>query len=122
MSWLVWLLPIGAGVADAAKRGVIKLTKVHTFTLLGGGFLFALPYEIAWLFLERPEQVDPSFWFVMLLQVPLLVIAMILTVEAHRTSPLLLTAPYLALTPAFLLVTSLSWEVECQRCSGGLVF
>lgn len=106
MSTLVWFLPILSGMADAAKRGVIKLTEVHVFTLLGFGYLLATPWYLLWLAFEWPREITPDFWEIIAMHVPLLVVAMILTVEAHRVSPLMTTAPYLALTPAFLLVTA----------------
>jgi len=99
-------LPLLSGIADASARGVIKLTKVHRLTLIAAGYLFALPFYSVWLFLEGVPQIYPVFWLVIGFHVPLLLWANILTVEAHRSSPLILTAPYLSLTPAFLLVTA----------------
>ncbi len=103
---LVWSLPILSGLADALSRGVIKLTKVHKFILVAGGYFFALPFYFIWLLFEGIPDVHPVFWWVIAGHVPLLTLANIFTVEAHRSSPLLLTAPYLSLTPAFLLVTA----------------
>lgn len=95
-----------SGIADASARGVIKLTKVHRLTLIAAGYLFALPFYAVWLILEGAPQIHPLFWLAIGFHVPLLLLANLLTVEAHRSSPLILTAPYLSLTPAFLLITA----------------
>ncbi len=95
-----------SGIADASARGVIKLTKVHGLTLIAAGSLFALPFYAVWLILEGAPQIHPAFWLAVGLHALLLLLANIMTLEAHRSSPLILTAPYLSLTPAFLLVTA----------------
>lgn len=104
--WWVWSLPLLSGIADASARGVIKLTKVHRLTLIAAGYLFALPFYLVWLVLEGAPRVYPIFWLAVGFHIPLLLLANIMTVEAHRSSPLILTAPYLSLTPAFLLITA----------------
>lgn len=103
---LIWLLPILSGFLDATSRGVIKLTKVPEYPLLAAGFIFGLPFWGVWVLKTGIPDVQPLFWLAVSLHVPLMVVAFVLTVRAHRASPLILTAPYLALTPAFLLITS----------------
>ncbi len=106
MAILVWSLPLLSGLADAFSRGVIKLTSVHKFILVAAGYLFAMPFYLVWLAIEGVPEVRPAFWWVIAGHVPLLALAQVLTVEAHRSSPLILTAPYLSLTQAYLLVTA----------------
>ncbi len=106
LNLLVWSLPLVSGFADAASRFVIKLTTVRKFALVAAGYLFALPFYVPLLAAEGIPVVQPLFWLVLAVHVPLLIIAQVLTVEAHRASPLIVTAPYLALTSVFLLVTS----------------
>ena len=106
MELLAWLLPIVSGACDAGSRGVIKTTSVHGLTLVAAGYLLALPWYLAWLLLDGMPQVDPIFWLYIGVHVPLLVLAQVLMVEAHRRSPLILTMPYLGLTPCFLLGVS----------------
>jgi len=103
---LIWLLPIFSGLLDAGSRGVIKLAKAPEYPLLAIGFLIGLPFWGTWLLYTGIPAIQPSFWFAVALHVPLMLIAFTLMVRAHRASPLILTAPYLALTPAFLLITS----------------
>lgn len=107
MLWFAWLLPIIAGGLDASSRVVIKKTEVNKFLLAGFGFLFATPWYALWLWYQgMPLSIEREFWFAIAGVVPLGIIAGLLTVEAHRTSPFVLTAPYLSLTPAFLLITA----------------
>ena len=106
MNFLIWSLPLLSGMCDASRRIVIKSTKIHNFTLVSCGFMLALPYYFIWLLLEGMPEVKSAFWIAIVFHVPLLLIANVLMVEAHRASPLILTAPYLAFTPAFLLITS----------------
>ncbi|MDP2676980.1 MAG: hypothetical protein Q8O83_04850 [bacterium] len=101
---LIWTLPLVSGMADAASRSVIKIaSKLHDFTLLSVGLLFALPFYLIWLFFTGMPIVENGFWVAIALHVPLFTGAMILMVEAHKASGLASTMPYMALTPAFLL-------------------
>lgn len=105
VSMFVWSLPLISGALDAASRSIITATKeVHTFTVLAVGYLAALPLYTLWLLFIGVPEVHADFWLAISLHVPLLVVAMILTVEAHKSSPLATTLPYMSLTPAFLLV------------------
>src|SRR3989338_6645422 len=102
----IFALPIISGVFEAANRNIMKLSKAHTLVLLSLGYLFTVPFYVVWLWVEGIPKIGPNFWWAVFFYVPLWSIAMILTIEAHRRSPFILTAPYLALTPAFLLVSS----------------
>lgn len=106
MQWLVWLLPIASGGLDASSRVVIKITNVNKFLLAGFGFLFAVPWYLVWLFFQGMPVIYAGFWLVIAGVVPIGIVASLLTIEAHRRSPFILTAPYLSLTPVFLLITS----------------
>ncbi|GEM_PF-1921475 len=120
MQWLAWLLPLSSGACDAASRYVIKTTKVHKFTLISAGFFFALPVYAIWLLLVGIPVIQKEFWVAVGCHVPLLAWANILTVEAHRKSPLILTMPYLSFTPAFLLGTAplMNWLMASVGLSG----
>ena len=91
-------------MCDAASRVFIKGSKVHNFTLISLGLLFALPVYLVWLAFEGIPPFDIDFWVAVSIHVLLFTIATVCMVEAHRRSPLTLTVPYLSLTPAFLLV------------------
>lgn len=121
MIGLAWFLPLLSGACDAGARYVIKTTKVHKFTLVSAGFFFALPVYVIWLMFVGIPVIHKDFWIAVLLHVPLVAMANVWIVEAHRESPLILTMPYLSFTPAFLLFSAplmsyaaslfgLSWE------------
>jgi drug/metabolite transporter (DMT)-like permease len=90
-------------------------------------------YRIAWLrfvlstpflillfpFIELPR-IDPSFWLILLLVLPLEICATVFYVEALRRSPLSLTLPFLSLTPVFLLGTA--FIILGERPNGGGTF
>lgn len=104
---LIWSLPLVSGMADAASRSVITIAnKLHNFTLLSLGFLFALPLYLVWLFITGIPDIGNGFWLAIVLHIPLFAIIMVLTVEAHKASELATTMPYMSLTPAFLLATT----------------
>lgn len=106
MTIFAWFLPVISGIADTASRSAIKLTNIHRLTLVAGGFFFALPYYLIWLLITGLPQINPKFWVVMAIEVPLLTIANIMIVEAHRRSPLMVTIPLQAFLPILLLVTT----------------
>lgn len=103
---MAWIFPILSGLLDAASRGVIKHTKVSPLTLISRSYIFALPYYLVWLWFAGIPNVSPFFWTLNILNVYLGVKGMELTVRAHRATSFILTAPYLSLTPAFLLFTT----------------
>lgn len=111
--YLAYLLPIVSGAADAAQRVTIKLTaRLHNFALLAFGYFFALPIYAILLLIPVASVatgfpvIRPEFWWAVGRHLALFIPASILTVEAHRRSPFILSASYLGLTPLFLLVTS----------------
>lgn len=106
MLYIAWSLPLLSGIADAAYRVVIKSSRVHNFILNAWGFLFTLPYYFIWLAVLGVPSIQPQFWLIILLVLPLGILGVVLQVESHRLSPLNLTAPYLSLTPAYSLVTT----------------
>lgn len=106
MNGAAWLLPLLSGALDAGSRSAIKMTKIHNLTLVAGGFFFALPAYAIWLFFTGMPDVQPAFWKAVAVHVPLLTVANILIVEAHRRSPLILTMPIQGFVPAILLITT----------------
>lgn len=131
MSWVAWLFPLLSGACDAGSRYVIKTTKVHKFTLVSAGFFFALPIYAVWLMFAGMPVVQKDFYIAVILHVPLLALANVLIVEAHRESPLILTMPYLSFTPAFLLFSAplmsygaslfgLNWKLGSPTVLGGV--
>ncbi len=66
-----------------------------------GPTLFLFPFLFFWPWPPLPEK----FWLSLAILYPLETIAMLCYMEAIRVSPLSVTVPYLAFTPAFIIVT-----------------
>ncbi len=106
MQYIGWALALLSGVADGASRGIIKLTSIRSFLLLAAGNFIALPIYIGLVLFTGIPVIHPLFWWALICAVPTNMLARMLTVEAHRSSPLMLTAPYTSLAPVFLIVSS----------------
>jgi len=76
------------------------------------------------LLLHGVPPLDPVFWWLHLLWIPLETAALILYIQALRIAPLSLTLPYLSFTPLFLVLTGwvfLGERVSCQGFAGILL-
>lgn len=105
MSWLILSLCSALLLAsgDAAAKGFLKGYTAREMTLVYSVFtaLCLLPWL---LFLPWPE-LSWTFWRWLIVLVPLEILGMMLYLAAIRDSPLALTVPYLAFTPAFMVLT-----------------
>ncbi|MCK4339449.1 MAG: EamA family transporter, partial [Candidatus Cloacimonetes bacterium] len=84
-----------------------KLTKQYQILqTLTYRYIFSIPFlGIYFLFINIPK-IDPRFWITILILLPLELTAAILYLKAITISPLSLVTPFVAFTPAFLLLTS----------------
>ena len=101
----IWLLPFLSGVCDTATRKIMKESKTNPFLLTALSMAFALPYYFLFLAISRIRIPQPMFWVAIGVHAPLHMMILALTAVSHRLSPMVLTAPFLSLTPAFLLIT-----------------
>ncbi len=62
-------------------------------------FLSPILLGISW------PRLDATFWYTLMALLPLETVALILYMEALKVSPLSLTVPFLAFTPAFMIIT-----------------
>jgi drug/metabolite transporter (DMT)-like permease len=117
MSWLILSLCSALLLAsgDAAAKALLKGYAAREMALVYAVFtaLCLLP----WLALQPWPHLSAPFigWLIVL--VPLELLGMVLYLAAIRDSPLALTVPYLAFTPAFMVLTgylllgeTLSWQ------------
>ncbi len=106
MNWfyLSLLSALAHANTDALCKKALKESGVLTVAGVYHGYcaVFLSPLLV---FVEFPE-LDRTFFFTILLLLPLEVTALILYQRAIKVSPLSLTLPFLSLTPVFLLVTS----------------
>jgi drug/metabolite transporter (DMT)-like permease len=105
MSWLLLSLASAVLLAsgDAAAKRWLQGYEAREMTLVYS--VFAALCLLPWLlWLPWPPFV-PAFWGWIVALIPLEFLGMLLYLAAIRDSPLALTVPYLAFTPAFMVVT-----------------
>jgi len=117
---LGFLCALGAAVFAATSDALCKqaLRKHPSVLVAWVRLLYTVPFLfITFFFIEGPAP-DRFFWFLLLILVPMEVLALILYMKALQVSPLSLTVPFLALTPAFTLGTSFLLLGELPDASG----
>jgi len=98
-----------------------KLTKTYpVIVTLTYRYVFSIPFLLIYLaFIEIPK-IDPNFWLVILILLPLELTAAILYLKAITVSPMSLVTPFVAFTPVFLLLTSFLILGETVSMGGAL--
>jgi drug/metabolite transporter (DMT)-like permease len=105
-----------ASTSDAlCKKALYRHTALLTAWVR---FAYATPFLAVWLLVVDLPRVDQTFWVVIVALVPLEILAVCLYMRALQISPLSLTVPFLALTPAFTLASSLVLVGEFPDRSG----
>lgn len=105
MSWL--LLALTAALATAVVDTLSKkyFSDLTAFEMGLIRLAYAFPFLAAgFLLVPRPE-LDAVFWRCLAVGLPLEVTALLCYMRAIKVSPLSLTVPFLAFTPAFVIVT-----------------
>ncbi|MCP4364020.1 MAG: EamA family transporter [Planctomycetes bacterium] len=88
----------------ALSKKALKDCGVYTIAWVRFGY--AVPFLVcALMFIEIPP-LDTTFFIMIAVLVPLEALGTVLYIRAIKFSPLSLTMPFLALTPAFLIITS----------------
>lgn len=105
MNWLGLALASALLLAsgDAAAKRWLQGYSAREMTLVYS--VFAALCLSPWLLWQSWPALPPAFWGWMAALVPLEILGMMLYLAAIRDSPLALTVPYLAFTPAFMVVT-----------------
>ena len=104
----IWLFfGLAAALGDAGADAVTKrhLTPLSPYVMGLVRFLFAAPFLLlVALGLSRPA-LNPHFWGVVAVMVPLEITAILMYMQALRVCHLSLCIPFLAFTPVFLILT-----------------
>ena len=105
---MLWF-PIALTTAFLTAAGD-ALTKAYlrplgTFQMASGRVLAPIFFLAPLLFMQQWPELDHTFWKTLAILLPLETLALILYMEALRVSPLSLTVPFLAFTPAFIILT-----------------
>ncbi len=124
MYWvpIALLTALSLSTADALTKRALKDTDDLTIAWVRWGY--ALPFlAITFVFTPIPA-LDRTFWISVAALIPLEVLALFLYVRAIRLSPLSLTIPFLALTPAFIVFIAFVLLGEVPSLQGllGIIF
>jgi drug/metabolite transporter (DMT)-like permease len=106
---LMWVsLAIVTAIGFAATNSYAKALSrsAHVFTVTWAMMVLSLPWALLMLRVRGMPEVEPTFYAAALGSVALNMVAVTLQVKALSVSPLSVTVPFLALTPLFMLVTS----------------
>ena len=78
---------------------------LNLYGMVAYPLVYSLPFLAVALLLIPVPGLDGTFWWCLLVSIPLNAAAFVLYMQAIRMSPLSLTLPYLAFTPTFILLT-----------------
>jgi drug/metabolite transporter (DMT)-like permease len=119
---MIWVfLSLVAALSIAARDVSIK-----TYGDLGPPeiavleLFWALPYFFFGCLLVETPPLDQTFWWAFMLAIPFNVLAYGLYLYAIKISPISLTVPFLAFTPAFMILTGFFILAETINVWGGL--
>lgn len=105
MLWVLYSLlsAFSWATADVFTK---KASKVDDYILVLSRFLYGAPFVLLLLLFTPIPKLDPVFWIVASIDIPLEILSFILYTKAIRVSPLSLVVPLISLTPVFLVFTS----------------
>lgn len=118
MAWILFALltAFSLATADALSKRRLRDTNEYVIAWVREGY--ALPFLVlVLLFIPIPD-LDRTFWFTVLILLPLEITAILLYVKAIRVSPLSLTIPFMALSPAFIILIAFLFLGELPDLSG----
>jgi drug/metabolite transporter (DMT)-like permease len=119
---MVWFfLALTAAFSIAARDVSIKTYKDLAPPEIAILELFwALPYFVLGCFLVETPPLDQTFWWTFMLSIPINILAYVLYLYAIKLSPISLSLPFLAFTPAFMILTGFFILAETINIWGGL--
>jgi len=118
MLWLI--LSLLTALAVASQDAWIKKYFSHltVYDMLAFPFLFSLPLFVMTIPFIAVPPLDVTFYWCFLISLPLNFIPFFIYMKAIRLSPLSLTLPYLAFTPAFMIFTGFVFLGEIPNIWG----
>jgi drug/metabolite transporter (DMT)-like permease len=131
MLWLILSLLSGLAVSSQDACNKKYFSHLSPYQMSAYPLSYSLPlFAIAILFVPVP-QLDATFFWCFAVSIPINAVAYLLYMKALKISPLSLTVPYLAFTPAFMTVTGYlfldempdSWGISgiLIVCTGGYI-
>lgn len=120
MSWIFFSLLAAISLASADALTKKFFSSLHPLEMGLVRLGYALPWMVLVLFFIPWARTDSTFWISLTLALPLEVLAFVCYMKALKESPLSLSLPFLAFTPAFVIVTgwlflgeTISWGGFC---------
>jgi len=80
--------------------------------------VFTLPVYAVYLIIQGIPEVEPSFWLIISIDIPLLILTNILLIKDEKIAPISTTLPLLSFTPVFLIITSYIFLREMPNVYG----
>ena len=118
MLWLILSLLTALTVASQDAWVKKHFSHLTAYDMLAFPFLFSLPlFAITIPFISVPP-LDVTFYWCFVVSLPLNFIPFIIYMKAIQESPLSLTLPYLAFTPAFMIFTGYGFLGEMPNLWG----
>ena len=105
MLWFILSLTaaLSQAVNDAISKRFFSSLTAYEMGLIR--LLYALPFLVAGFFIVPYPPLDKTFWLCLVCGLPLELAAFLCYMRAIKVSPFSLTLPFLAFTPAFVIVT-----------------
>ena len=105
MFWLI--LSLFTALVVAAQDTWVKKYFAHLspYDMMVYPALYSLPFFLISMYLSPRPSLDEIYWWCLVVSLPLNAVSFLLYMQAIRISPLSLTVPYLAFTPAFMIIT-----------------
>ena len=101
---------------DVVKK---KATKVYRIKIIFWGItVFSVPFYFFITLWQGIPEIQPSFWWIIAVNTPLLVLTNIMLIKDEKIAPLSTTLPLLSLTPVFLIFTSYFFLGELPNAYG----
>ena len=100
---------------------VVKKTATKSYTvkiIFCGVATFSLPVYILYLWYHGLPDIDPWFWLIVSIDIPLLIYTNILLIKDEKIAPISTTLPLLSFTPVFLIGTSYLFLGELPNTYG----
>ncbi len=105
MFWLPLALTTALFTAASDALTKLYLRPLGTYKMAVGRVLAPILFLFPLLIFQKWPHLDSTFWKILIILLPLETTALLCYMEALRVSPLSLTVPFLAFTPAFMIIT-----------------
>lgn len=121
MLWVLLSLITAFSVATEAAIIKWRFSDLRGLEVVAAPMVFSLPCVAVLALVEpRPETLDPAFWTTLAILAPINVAGFICHTWAVKLSPLSLTVPFLAFTPALVVLTGFTVLGELPSVWGAL--